>query len=134
MKVFEKGQVYTTDFKVTEDVYRSFQSCSRDMNPLHTNETFAQEKGFVSVVMYGNILNAFLSYFIGETLPIDNVIIHSQEISFKKPVYLNNEIHLEAIVDEIFESVNAVIFKYKFLNKENSVVVAKGKIQIGILQ
>ena len=31
---FEKN----LSFEVTEDIYRAFQKCSSDMNPLHTNE------------------------------------------------------------------------------------------------
>lgn len=119
-------------FNITEEVYNSFQICSQDMNPLHTDETFAKEKGFVGRVMYGNILNAFLSYFIGETLPTKNVIIHSQNISFKNPFYLNDEIFLTPIISGVFESVNTIEFKFKFSNQDK-IVVAKGRIQIGLL-
>lgn len=82
--------------------------------------------------MYGNILNAFLSYFIGECLPTKDVIIHSQEIQYKNPVYLNDQLNLQYVVDELYESVNVVIFKYKFKNQHNK-MVAKGKIQIGLI-
>ena len=119
-------------FTVSESVYQSFQVCSGDMNPLHTNESFAQNKGFQSKVMYGNILNAFVSYFVGECLPTKDVIIHSQDIAYKNPVYLNDELHLEAEVDGVYESVNAIEFKFKFSN-QNNMVVAKGHVQIGLL-
>jgi acyl dehydratase len=82
--------------------------------------------------MHGNILNAFISYFIGECLPVKNVVIQSQSIDFKKPVYINTKIQFIATVDSIVESVNVVIFKFNFQNSQN-VVVAKGKIQIGLL-
>jgi acyl dehydratase len=102
------------------------------MNPLHTDETFAKNKGFRGKVMYGNILNAFLSYFIGECLPAKNIIIHSQEINYKKPVYLNDALSLRAEIREVHESVNAVLFAYTFSNQSRE-IVAKGKFQIGIL-
>jgi len=78
---------YYHQFIITQEVYQQFQLCSNDRNPLHTNEDFAKSKGFTDKVMYGNILNAFVSFFIGECLPTKNVIIHSQEIAFKNPVY-----------------------------------------------
>ena len=83
--------------------------------------------------MHGNILNGFLSYFIGECLPKKDVIIHSQEIQFKNPVYLNDELQFKATILDVYESVNTVEFKYEFRNVETK-VVAKGKIQIGILK
>lgn len=119
-------------FTVSECVYESFKTCSGDMNPLHTNESFAQNKGFKSKVMYGNILNAFLSYFVGECLPTKEVIIHSQDIAYKNPVYLNDELRFESEIDSVHESVNVITFKFKFINKYNK-LVAKGQLQIGLL-
>ena len=82
--------------------------------------------------MHGNILNGFISYFVGECLPTKRVIIHSQEIKFKNAVYVNDELFFKASVLGIYESVNAVEFKYEFRNLINK-VVAKGNFQIGIL-
>jgi len=128
---FEIGKL-THIFRVSEGVYNSFQLCSGDMNPLHTNVAFAQNKGFRERVMYGNILNAFVSFFVGECLPTKDVIIHSQDIAFKHPVYLNDELHFDSEIEGVYESVNAIGFKFKFTNQNNK-VVAKGHVQIGLI-
>jgi acyl dehydratase len=120
-------------FVLTAQVYEGFIQIFKDNNPLHTNEEFAVAHGFEGRVMHGNILNGFLSYFIGECLPQKDVIIHSQEIEFKNPVYLNDELFFEAIVAGVYESVGAVQFKFLFKNAALK-TVAKGKIQIGKLK
>lgn len=130
--LFKEGEKYEHEFVVTEGVYHAFQQCSNDKNRLHTDKLYAQAKGFNSKVMYGNILNAFLSYFIGECLSTGEVIIHSQEINYKQPVYLNDVLWLRAKVDGVYESVNAVTFRFQFINSQEF-TVAKGKIQIGVL-
>jgi len=127
-----KGTKFQQTYKVDEPVYSGFINIFKDKNPLHTNERFAQGKGFKSVVMHGNILNGFLSHFIGECLPTKDVIIHSQEIKFSKPVYLNDTLNFTAEVDDYYESVKTVEFKFYFENKDK-VKVAKGKISIGII-
>lgn len=129
--LFRTGQHFERQYTVTETVYETFMNIFGDNNPLHSDLMFAQAQGFDSKVMHGNILNGFISHFVGECLPDKKVIIHSQEIQFKKPVYLNDVLNFEAIIDEIHESVNAVEFGFVFKNKDQ--VVAKGKIQIGIL-
>lgn len=129
---FKLNDKFEKRFIVSDNIYEGFIDLFEDTNPLHTNNQFATELGFRGKVMHGNILNGFLSYFIGECLPVKNVIIHTQSILFKNPVYLNDELLFEGIVNEIFESVNAVEFKFNFKNMESQ-VVAKGKIQIGIL-
>jgi 3-hydroxybutyryl-CoA dehydratase len=131
--VFNEGDTYEEHFIVSEEIYQGFLNLFKDQNPLHTSESFAVNKGFKSKVMHGNILNGFLSYFIGECLPDKNVIIHSQEIQYKLPVYLNDKIILLAQITGVYESVNAVNFNFNFKNIQAK-TVAKGKIQIGILK
>ncbi|MCR5469340.1 MaoC like domain-containing protein [Xylanibacter ruminicola] len=122
-------------YQVTQEVYDSFQRCSRDMNPLHTDETFAREKGFKGCVMYGNILNAFISHFVGMCLPTPHVMIQSQDISFHKPVFLNDQITLQASIDTVSEAVNIINYKLKFykMDEAGKQLVAKGHVQIGLL-
>jgi acyl dehydratase len=127
------GTTFESIFSVNDKIYSGFIELFKDENSLHTVVEFAISKGFKSIVMHGNILNGFLSYFIGERLPIKNVIIQSQEINYKKPIYLDDTIILKAIVDEVHDSVNVVIFKYQFFNQVSE-IVAKGKIQIGLLK
>jgi acyl dehydratase len=122
-------------YQVTPEIYQAFQLCSQDMNPLHTDETFAKEKGFEGCVMYGNILNAFISHFVGMCLPTPNVMIQSQDISFHKPVFLHDEITLQAGIDTVSEAVNIINYKLKFYKKTDAgrQLVAKGHVQIGLL-
>jgi acyl dehydratase len=130
---FQLNDCYKHQFVVTPEVYKHFQECSNDRNPLHTDEEFARAKGFPEKVMYGNILNAFVSYFIGECLPTKDVIIHFQEIAFKNPVFMNEILDFEARVSNVYEAVNAIEFKYKFI-KSGGKIAAKGSIQIGLLK
>ena len=130
LSIFDKE--YQHKFVVTQAVYDGFQQCSGDFNPLHTNQDFAKGKGFPQCVMYGNILNGFVSYFIGMLLPSQEVIIHSQDIMFKNSVFLNDELDFTAKVEDISEVVNTVIFKYAFRNAAGK-LVARGHVQIGVI-
>ncbi len=105
---------------------------SKTQNPLHTDRAFAQEKGFSEAVMYGNILNGFISHFIGEALPVKNVIIHAQQIKFFKPFFCGDELTLKAELTDSIVSVNTFIFGFGFFN-EAGVEVARGKVQIGLI-
>ena len=127
----EVGSRYQLIFNLQENIYEGFIDLFHDDNPLHVDSNFAKSKGFDDKVMHGNILNGFVSYFIGKSLPIKNVVIHSQEIKFKMPVYLNQVLDFEAEISDYFESVKTYQFKFKFLHEGK--IVAKGKIQIGVI-
>jgi len=126
-----KGDKLTFNCIIDEAIYKGFITVFKDHNPLHTNTEYAVSKGFKERVMHGNILNGFLSYFIGECLLTKDVIIHSQQISFNHPVYMNDKLQFEAEVDEIYDSVKVIKFKFYFKNSEGK-NVAKGNIQIGL--
>jgi 3-hydroxybutyryl-CoA dehydratase len=129
--IFNIGDSFEENFIVSDEIYSGFIQIFKDTNPLHTVDNFAIEKGFKGKVMHGNILNGFLSYFIGECLPTKNVIIHSQEIQFKNAVYLNDQLQFHSEIIGVYESVNAIEFRFDFKN-ESKKIVAKGKIQIGL--
>lgn len=128
----QKGELFKQEFSVTKDLHSKFINIFNDKNILHTDKEFAQSKGFKDIVMHGNILGGFLSYFIGECLPIKNVIIHTQEIKYYNPFYIDDKLMLKAEVEDFYESVNTIIFKFEFENNEGK-RIAKGKIQIGII-
>ena len=127
-----KGAIFFSSYIVDRDLFSGFTSIFKDENPLHINEQFAISKGFKDKVMYGNILNGFLSHFIGECLPIKNVIIHSQDIKYIKPFFLEDTIELKAILTDYYDSVNVAKFNFEFFNQQQ-LLIAKGKIQIGII-
>ena len=128
----EKSASITHTYQVTPEVYFAFQTVSGDFNPLHTDLEFATKKGFAGKVMYGNILNAFISHFVGMLLPSQDVMILSQDINFHKPVYLNDEITLKASIDDVSEAVGYISYKLVFYRDKER--VAKGHVQISVLE
>lgn len=129
----KKGDSFQQTFVVSESCWRGFIEVFCDRNPLHVDAGYARGRGFKGAVMHGNILNGFLSYFVGECLPFKNVILHSQSIKYLKPVYLNDPLRFFAEVSAVSEAVGVFEFDFHFERGEGE-KVAKGKIQIGELR
>lgn len=121
-------------FSVDSDIYENFIKTFNDKNPLHTDQDFAESYGFKDKVMHGNILNGMLSYFIGELLPVKNVIIMKQEITFRNPIYLNDIVNFSAQIIEHHKAFDVYTFKFKFSESNTDKIFSTGKIQIKILQ
>ena len=126
---FKLGDSFHQEFKVTEGIVNKFIGLSNDKNPLHVNDEFAKEKGFKSRVVQGNLQNCFISYFIGECLPSKHVMILSQTIKYKNPVFLNDTLFLNVKIIGIFSSVSVIEFNYNFKNKSGQ-IISNGKINI----
>lgn len=132
-KIMKENDLFVTEFFLEEKIYRGFINLFGDKNPLHVDKEYAVQKGFRDNVVHGNILSGFLSFFIGECLPVKNVILVSQNMKYHKPMYINDKLRLNAIITGIFESVNIIEMKFKFLNQSDE-KIASGNFQIGILQ
>lgn len=127
-----KGDAFCIDYTITPKIYQGFIDLFGDNNPLHTDVRFAQQHGFPSEVMHGNMLGGFLSHFVGECLPVKNVIIHSQALHFLHPCHLHDTLKFRAVVQDVFESVQVVEFDFSFCNGKGT-KVAKGKVNVGML-
>ena len=130
-RMMKVGDQFTRDFVVTDEIYAAFTNGFKDRNDLHVNDAYAQSKGYQQKVMHGNILGGFLSYFIGEGLPVRNTVIMEQSIKYRNPFYLSDTITLSAVLEEVYESVSAYIFKFTFTRTGKT--IASGRIQIGLL-
>ena len=129
---FTLGDSFLQEFKISEEIQDKFIELSHDKNPLHVNDEFARNKGFKCKVVQGNLQNCFISYFIGECLPCKNVIILSQSINYKKPMYLNDTICLLAKIIGVHNSVSFIEFDFKFKN-HNDEIISKGKIKLKLI-
>ena len=126
-----EGDKFKHEFKITPEITDLFIKLSNDRNSLHVDDNFSISKGFKSKVVHGNIQNCFLSYFVGEIFPIKNVVILSQTIKFKNPVYENEVLFFESKVENFVESIKVYELKYKFSNSYNS--VSQGIIMIKVI-
>ena len=131
--IFKIGNEFNLNFKISEDIYQGFINLFKDKNPIHTDSNFSSKYGYINKVMHGNILNGFISYFVGEKLPSKKVVIIYQDISFNNPFYLNDKLNFNAVVSELYESVNIVCIKYYFKDKSQT-LIAKGEIKLKILK
>lgn len=128
----EVGQTFKHDFKLDRFIYLKFLDISKDNNQIHTDNKYAKSYGFNSKIMHGNILNIYLSFFVGTVLPIKNIMIIAQSIFFKKPLYLNDVVSLHSEILSIHKSVNIFELKFSF-NKVPRVCVSNGKIKLKAL-
>ena len=127
----KEGAKFFHEFKITKNITDLFIEVSQDRNPLHVDNDFSISKGFKNKVAHGNIQNCFLSYFVGEIFPIKEVMIISQTIKFKNPIYENDLLFFESIVMRFVKSVS--VYELKFNFKNSTKIVSSGDIMIKVI-
>lgn len=125
------GSEFNHSFRITAELVNNFQRLFNEANPIHHSRAYALEKGFTGRVVYGNVLNAYLSYFIGDILPVKNVIILSQEIRYSAPLYLDDAIIFKATLKDIYNGGRTLEFGFDFSREKTQ--VARGKFMLNII-
>ncbi|MEG6508712.1 MaoC family dehydratase [Methyloligella sp. 2.7D] len=74
-----------------EDVDR-FAVLSGDVNPVHVDEGFAATTMFKKRIAHGFLTGALISTVLGTKLPGPGCIYLSQDMKFRAPVYLGDEV------------------------------------------
>lgn len=117
---------------VTPEMLEQFCQITGDVNPLHTQESFAKEKGYETRVAYGMLTASFLSTLAGVYLPGERSLIHSVESKFTKPVYAGDVLTVSGQVTECNEMFSVFTMKTVIVNQKGEKVL-RGKMQVGVL-
>lgn len=127
------GFIQTFNTVVDNEKVEGFRSISGDINPLHNDENYAISKGFKGKVAYGMLTASFYSTLVGVFLPGEKCLIHSMELKFNNPVYLNDILCIKGEVVEKNDTCKLITIKGKIKN-QNGVIVSKAMIKVGVLE
>ena len=117
---------------ITDDMLDSFEKATGDHNPLHTDPSFAKDRGYKDKVAFGLLTADFLSTLCGMYLPGERSLIQEMRIKFPKPVYVGDVLTVKGVVDEVHEAVRQVVLKISMSNQDGEKVL-RGSIRVGLL-
>ncbi len=113
---------------VGDDDMQAFADLSGDRNPLHTDDSFAREKGFRGRVVYGGLLVAYVSRMIGMHLPGKNAVWTTLDMRFKKPLFVGEDAMLSATLIGKTDAVCAVNVNFRITTPKNTIAVGNANI------
>ena len=118
---------------VTAEMMEKFRDITGDVNPMHTDPSFAKERGYEREIAYGMLTSSFLSTLAGVYLPGRNSLIRSVEVKFPKPVMVGDELTVSGEVTDVNDEGHFFDMKIAIRNQRGE-KVCRGKMQIGVLE
>jgi 3-hydroxybutyryl-CoA dehydratase len=111
---------------VDAEAVETFARISGDTNPVHLDEKYAAKTQFGKRIAHGLLISSYISAVLGTILPGPGSIYLSQTVSFKRPVYLGDEITATVTVTNIRPDKPIVTLKTTCAN-QNRIVVIDGE-------
>lgn len=78
-----------------------FAELSLDKNPIHLDEQYAASTIFKTKIVHGFLVGSLISAVIGTILPGKGSIYLHQDMDFKRPVYIEEEITAIVTITQI---------------------------------
>ena len=120
----------TYSHTVTDADVKSFAELSGDNNPLHLNDEFATNSKFGARIAHGMYLASFFPALMGNQITGPGSVYVSQNLRFKKPVYLGDTVVAEVIVSSINVTKRRVFFNT--VCSVNGYIVIDGEAEVFI--
>ena len=117
------GQKCSIKKIVRENDVEKFAELTGDINALHLNEKIAKESIFGGRVCHGMLIGSYISAALGMYLPGEGTIYLGQDLEFKKPVYIDEEIEITVEIEKIEEEKNIIILKTIVRKSDGNIAV-----------
>jgi 3-hydroxybutyryl-CoA dehydratase len=115
---------------ITDADIKRFAGISGDFNPVHMDEQYAATSMFKKRIAHGYISASFFSAIFGTTLPGRGCVYVSQNLSFMRPVYIDDTV--VASVTVMGKDVKRKRVTFETLCMVNNKPVISGQAEIYI--
>lgn len=120
---FKIGNSVSVTKTFTDSDVRQFAELSLDFNPIHLDEEAAKNSMFKRRVVHGALVSSLFSGLLGTKLPGEGCIYLGQTLTFKKPVFLDEEVTAIVEVKNIRKDKPIAILRTYCVNHDGSVLV-----------
>lgn len=115
---------------ITDADIKQFAGISGDRNPVHMDENYAEASRFKKRIAHGMLSSSFFSALFGTKLPGHGCVYVSQNLKFRKPVYIGDTIVATIEVKQVDLEKRRVYFNTYCKVGKSKVISGEAEIYI----
>lgn len=104
------------------DMVEDFSRLSEDFNPVHLDADYASRSRYRKKIIHGLMATSLFSGLFGTRIPGEGCVYKSQNIRFKRPIYVGDEVTARVEVTSVDVDKKVICFSTSCL--------VKGKVMI----
>jgi len=116
--------------KMTLKMVKDFARISEDFNPIHFDKKYALKSRYKGQIIHGLMAASLFSGLFGTKLPGEGCVYKSQNIRFKRAIYINDIVTAKVQVN--FVDMGKKVIKFRTQCFVNNKVVIDGESEIFI--
>lgn len=118
---------------ITEEDLTHFIAITGDINPLHVDESFAEQTFFGQRIAHGMLSASLFSTLVGMNIPGVGAIYKSQTLEFLLPVFIGDTLCAWFEIVAIDPGNEEILIKSWIENQDGEIVI-QGKTVAGLLR
>lgn len=126
----EVGMSASYSQTITDADIKAFSGISGDKNPVHMDEVYAQGSRFERRIAHGMLSASFFSALFGTQLPGPGCVYVSQNLKFRRPVYIGDTVTATIEVASVDMESRRVFFKTYCKVGRSKVILGDAEIYI----
>lgn len=124
------GEIFTHDFKFSQDEVNRFAEVTGDKNPVHLDADYAAKTMFKRPIMHGMLSASLFSKVFGTLFPGEGTIYLKQSLSFLKPMYVDTDYVAVFTVKEVIGDKNRATVETLIKDKNTGLVCTSGEATV----
>ena len=119
--MIEINQVFTHQFRFSQQEVTQFAEVTGDKNPVHTDAEYAAKTMFRRPIMHGMLGASLFSKVFGTLFPGEGTIYLKQSLNFLKPMYVDTTYEAVFTVKELLKDKNRAIVETVIKDQDGKV-------------
>ena len=128
LEEIEIGMEVSYTQTITDADVKAFSGISGDKNPVHMDDEYAKNSRYKKRIAHGMLSASFFSALFGTKIPGEGCVYVSQNLRFKRPVYLDDTVVASVIVTSVDLKKKRVFFQT--VCKVNNKIVIDGEAEL----
>ena len=110
-----------------------FSRLTGDVNPLHSDIAYSRKTKFERPILHGMLAASLFSTLIGVYCPGKHALYMSQEVKFRKPIYMNTEVEVCGKVTKKVNALKIVTLQTLIKDKASGEILVSGTAMAQVL-
>lgn len=127
------GQKASLTKTITEADLSHFIAITGDINPLHVDDSFAEQTFFGQRIAQGMLSASLFSTLVGMHIPGIGAIYKSQTLEFLHPVFIGDTLHAWFEIVQIDQDKEEIVIK-SWIENQDGVNVIEGETVASLLR
>ena len=128
--MLKTGDAFEFKFAFSQDEVNAFAKISGDDNPVHLDEEYAATTVYKKPIIHGFLGSSVISRIFGTMWPGEGTVYLHQQLSFKRPMYVDQEYKAVLTVKEVVEGKHRATIITNIIETANGKPVVTGEAQI----